>query len=78
MKRFLISLVCMALGFAIIKYREALYRFTGPNAWAERWLGSGGTFNLYILIGSGVVIASILYLFGVLDGLTEAVFGRLF
>jgi len=68
----------MAMGFAFIKYREALYRFTGPNAWAERWLGSGGTFNLYILIGSGMVIGAILYLFGVLDSLTQAVFGRLF
>ena len=78
MKKFFISAILMYSGFLIIKYREALYSFTGPNAWAERWLGSGGTFNLYVLLGSALAFGSILYFFGVIEGLTNAIFGRLF
>jgi hypothetical protein len=78
MKRFILSVCISLIGFAIIKYREPIYRFTGKNAWAEKWLLTGGTLNLYIVIGGLCVIGSVLYLFGVLDTLTVKVFGRFF
>ena len=78
MKKFFISAILLYSGLMIIKYRETFYNFTGPNAWAEKWLGSGGTYNLYVLIGTFLAIGSILYFFGVLGGLTNAVFGRFF
>ena len=78
MKRFILSVCIPLIGFAIIKYREPIYRFTGKNAWAEKWLLTGGTLNLYIVIGGLCVIGSVLYLFGVLDTLTVKVFGRFF
>ena len=56
--------------FLLIKYRERVVSFTGKFAWAERYLGSGGTYNLM------VIIAVILFLWGVaaLTGTTDVLF----
>lgn len=61
--RFLVFLVCVGVSIVILKYTEALVRTFGTNDWAEQYLGSGGSYKMWKLIGVGVAIGGILYLF---------------
>ena len=76
--RFILFPIWFLLGLALVKYREAVQRFTGDIAFAEKWLGIGGTFRLYLLLGIAIMIASILYVTGTLDGFISGTFGRVF
>ena len=78
MKKFLIALTGITAGMMLIRYREAVYRFTGKNPWAERVLGQGGTITVLVIIGGVSVILSILYLTGALDILLANTVGKLF
>ena len=75
--RFVYSIIGIIFGLVFIKYRESIYRFTGKNAWAEKYLGQGGTINLYVLFGGAVVILSILYMTGTLGIFAEKTARRL-
>ena len=59
--------------FLLIKYREKVVGFTGKFAWAEKYLGSGGTYNLM------VIIAVILFFWGVakMTGTTDVLLSPL-
>lgn len=59
-------------------YRDPIQRFTGDMAFAEKWLGVGGTFRLYLLIGIAMMFGSILYITGTLDTLIDGTVGRVF
>lgn len=78
MKKFLISILGIAAGMLLIKYRESVYRMTGKNPWAEKYLGQGGTITLLVIIGGSSVILSILYMTGALDILLANTFGKIF
>ena len=78
MKKFLIAISGIVAGMMLIRYREAVYRFTGKNPWAEKVLGQGGTITVLIIIGGAAVILSILYLTGALDILISNTIGKLF
>jgi hypothetical protein len=65
-------------GLALIYYRERVQRFTGNIAFAEKYLGTGGTFRLYLLLGIGATIFSILYITGTLDSALQSTLGRFF
>lgn len=69
--RFLIGLIGIVCGLLIIKYREKIQRVSGPIAFAEKYLGPGGTFSMYLLTGCGTVILSILYAFGIIQSIIE-------
>jgi hypothetical protein len=67
MDRILAGLIGIPLGFAIIVYRYHLKQFTGNIGFAEQYLGGGGTYNLFIIIGLAVSILSMMYAFGTLQ-----------
>jgi len=48
----------VAAGIAIIKFTEPIARMVGQNDLAERYLGMGGTYSMWKLIGIGLIIAS--------------------
>ncbi len=68
MDRILIGLLGVQLGIVMMIYRYQLKQFTGDIAFAEEYLGSGGTYTLFVLIGLGVSILSIMYALGTLQG----------
>ncbi|MDP3975889.1 MAG: hypothetical protein Q8P95_03140 [bacterium] len=70
--------ILLSLGFALIYYRERVQSFTGNVGWAEKYLGVGGTFNLYLLLGLLTIIFAFLYLTGTLDSVLQSTFGRFF
>ena len=78
MKKFIITLIGITGGLALIKYREVVYRTAGKNPWAEKYLGQGGTITLITIIGGLSVILSVLYLTGALDILLANTVGKLF
>lgn len=44
------GLLAIAAAFFLIKYREKIVELTGKFAWAEKYLGSGGTYNLMVIL----------------------------
>lgn len=78
MDRILVFIFGVALGFVIMIYRRQLKMLTGDVAWAEQYLGSGGTYTLFLLIGLAVCVLSVMYAFGTLQDLTAGTIGTLF
>ena len=66
MKMFL-GLIGILLSYVIIRYRKQVVDFTGKFAWAERYLGMGGTYNALVLLAIGLFLFSILYMTGNMD-----------
>ena len=78
MDRILAFIIGVPLGFLIMIYRDQLKQLTGDIAWAEQYLGSGGTYNFFIIIGLVVTVLSIMYAFGSLQELTAGSIGVFF
>lgn len=78
MDRILIGLLGTPLGIIIIVYRYQLKQFTGDIGFAEQYLGSGGTYNLFVLLGLAVSILSVMYAFGTIQDFLVGTFGQFF
>jgi hypothetical protein len=59
--------------FLLVKYREKIVGLTGKFAWAEKYLGSGGTYNFM------VILAIFLFFWGVakITGTTDVLLSPL-
>jgi hypothetical protein len=77
-KRIIIGVIGIALGLLFIKFREQIHRVTGDVGFAEKYLGQGGTFTFFLLLGSATVILAILYMTGVLQSILPEMFGPYF
>ena len=62
----------------ILKYRRPIKEFTGDIEFAERYLGSGGTNTLIVLIGLACFILSLMWSLGTLQGILDATLGTFF
>ncbi len=78
MNRILVGLLGVPLGIIIMVYRYQLKQFTGDIAFAEEYLGSGGTYTLFVLLGLAISILSIMYGLGTLQEFFIGSFGRFF
>ena len=78
MDRILVGILGVPLGILIMVYRYHLKQFTGDIDFAERYLGSGGTYNLFIIIGLAVSILSVMYAFGTLQEFFGGYLGSFF
>lgn len=61
-EKFLIFLVCVGAALMILKYTEPLVRMIGKMDWAERYLGSGGTYTMWKLIAVLIIAGSLIFL----------------
>lgn len=59
--------------FFLMKYREKVVEMTGKFAWAEKYLGTGGTYNLM------VILAIVFFLWGLasITGTTDVLLSPL-
>ncbi len=64
------SILLMAWGFYLIKYRRNVKSWTWNFAWAEKYIGSGGTYLIMILIGLFMIFLWVLYPFWWLELIT--------
>lgn len=57
-------IVLVALGLAMMVYREKIVRMIGKNDYAERYLGAGGTYSMWSIIGIITIFVGLLFLMG--------------
>ncbi|MCA9388868.1 hypothetical protein KC644_03875 [Candidatus Berkelbacteria bacterium] len=57
----------LGAGFALIRYAEVLVRTFGHADWAEKYLGSGGSYTVWKIAGILVIIFGFLYGIGRFD-----------
>lgn len=56
---FLISII---VGILVLKYTEAIVRTFGKNVYAEQYLGAGGTYNMWKIIGILIPVLTLVYI----------------
>lgn len=75
---FIVGIIGILIGFAILKYREPIRDFLGNIGFAEEYLGQGGTWTFISAMGILVPVLSVLYMFGTLQSFLIKSFGRFF
>jgi cellobiose-specific phosphotransferase system component IIC len=67
--RILGSLVVLAIGVVIIKYSVKITENTGRIEFAEKYFKAplAGTYTWWKLVGLGIMILGVLWLFGMVD-----------
>jgi hypothetical protein len=78
MDRVIAAVIGIPLGFVIMIYRAQIKNFTGKIDWAEQYMGAGGTYNLYIIIGLVVSIVSLMYALGTFQDIFNGALGPIF
>ncbi len=71
------GLIGMVLGFLIIVFRPQIKDFTGNLAFAETYLGSGGTWTFLVLLGLGTFIFSLMWALGTFQEIATKTLGPL-
>jgi len=70
--RFIFAPMLLALGILVMKYSVAITdQFSGKIDFAEKYLGTGigaGTYTWWKLVGFGLCVLSIFWLFNMLPG----------
>lgn len=61
--RLIFGVVLTVVGVMLMRHNYQLTQLFGYNSYAERYLGSGGTYSMWKLIGLALVIGSIIYVF---------------
>lgn len=62
--KIIVLLIAIFVAILIIKFREKLVRLIGKNEWAERYLGSGGTYTFWILFALLIIFIALVWLVG--------------
>jgi hypothetical protein len=60
--RIILGLIGCVLSILLIVYRYRVVGFMGHIGWAEKKLGAGGTYTLFVLIGILGFIFSLMYM----------------
>lgn len=61
--RFLVLIFGVAFGVLCVKYSYQATQLFGHNEYAEKYLGSGGTYSMWKLLGLIIIIGTIWYAF---------------
>lgn len=76
--RIILGLIGVVAGAAMAIKSEWFYQNFGSSAWAEKYLGTGGSHTFYKLLGIVIALISILVMTGLIEGILLGIFGRLF
>ena len=74
--KYIIALFMVALGFFLIWKTDWMMRSFGRIDWAERKLGSGGSWTFYKLVGLGFIFFAFLLVTGGAVAGLDVIFGR--
>lgn len=61
--KIVVLVVGFAAGFAMLTHSYQLTHLFGYNSLAERYLGTGGTYSMWKILGALAIIGSVLYVF---------------
>jgi hypothetical protein len=64
---FIIGLIVVVFGVLMLKYTFNLTNFTGNVGFAEKYLGAGGTYSLYKILGIVLCLGGIMAMFGLFE-----------
>lgn len=78
MNKFIVAIIGFPLSFLFIIYRARIKQFTGNVGFAEKYLGAGGTYTLYIILGILIFILTLMYVTGTLQSFLSSTLGPLF
>lgn len=76
MDRILALLIGVPLGILVLKYRKRVKDFFGDIAFAEKYLGVGGSYTFIVIMGILIFVFSLMYALGTLQELLLQIFGR--
>jgi hypothetical protein len=62
--KILALIVAIILCVLVIKYREPIVRMVGKSELAERYMGPGGTYTMWVLVALLLVVAALVWLVG--------------
>lgn len=65
--KIIVFTACLLLGIFFLIKTERIVFTVGHNSWAERYLGSGGTYTMWKVIAILVIIFGALFLWGKFD-----------
>ncbi len=72
--KIIFGLIGVPIGVVIIVYtRYIVEQITGPIGFAERYLGSAGTYLFVRIVGVAIFIVSLLVMFGFADWIYNAI-----
>jgi len=72
---FFLGLIGVVAGFFYIKYSKKIADSLGMINFAEKYLGSGGTYTLHKIIGIVIIAFSFMWMTGTLQALIFGIFG---
>jgi len=75
---FLTGLLISIAGFLLIVYRERVRGVTGDIGFAEQYIGSGGTYTFYLLLGVVIFFGGLMWSTGTLQAVLFSFLGRFF
>jgi hypothetical protein len=61
------GILAIIASFLLIKYREQIVGTTGKFAWAEKYLGLGGTYRFMVILGVFFFFWGVAYITGTTD-----------
>ncbi len=64
--RFILGPIVVIAGILVMRNTAAITDMTGQLDWAERYLGSGGTYTWWTICGLGLAILGAMWIFGLL------------
>lgn len=60
----LVGIIIVVTGVAMLRYRYPIYHFTGEWGWAQKYLGSNGTVVAIALIGALLIFVGVAFPLG--------------
>ncbi len=69
---FLVGIILILAGIAVLKYRYPIYHFTGDWDWASRFLGANGTIVAISLIGAGLIFVGVAFPLGAFNDMQSS------
>lgn len=78
MDRIIAIIICWPIAYLILRYRRQIKEFMGNVGFAEKYLGSGGTNTLIVILGILVFAGSLMYALGTLQMMFSKFLGPFF
>ena len=78
MNKYVVGFGAMMGGLLLIIYREKVKNFTGDIGFAEKYLGVGGTWTFYVLLGVASFVFGLMWISGAFQAGFENFFGGFF
>ncbi|MBU1019372.1 MAG: hypothetical protein ABII07_00100 [Patescibacteria group bacterium] len=78
MSQFFIGLCLVVSGLALIVFREKIKNLTGNIGFAEEYLGVGGTWTFYLILGIALFVLGLMWWSGAFQVGFEGLFGGFF